>query len=238
MAVKRGLLIGVLALGLVLPTMAQVRSGHIANGAPQSSSRLQNGTHTPSMGDPSGGKVFTSPSIANPRPLGNTHLRNNFCRNGGACRQGFVGSFSYPFWGGALYWPGGFDYSTNSDLRDVVTQQQHIISELENEASQRRYFELRQQERTLLQDVAPESADPSPVRAPSQPSAAPETPTRLIFLDQHHINVNNYAIVGDQIYVLGPHTIATMKIPLSELDIPATTKANAAQGIDFHIPLP
>lgn len=58
--------------------------------------------------------------------------------------------------------------------------------------------------------------------------------TMLIFRDQHTLEVQNYAIVGQMLWSFGPGT--TQKIPLSDLDIPATTKANENRGLDFRLP--
>jgi hypothetical protein len=59
-------------------------------------------------------------------------------------------------------------------------------------------------------------------------------PTVLVFHDQHKQEVENYAIVGDTLWNFAPQQ--TVKIPLSELDIPATVKANQDRGITFSVP--
>jgi hypothetical protein len=56
----------------------------------------------------------------------------------------------------------------------------------------------------------------------------------LIFHDQHQQEVENYAIVGQTVWVFAPQH--TQKIPLTELDLPATTKANDDRGVDFRVP--
>lgn len=59
-------------------------------------------------------------------------------------------------------------------------------------------------------------------------------PTVLVFRDQHKQEVENYAIVGDTLWNFAPQQ--TVKIPLSELDIPATIKANQDRGVRFSVP--
>lgn len=59
-------------------------------------------------------------------------------------------------------------------------------------------------------------------------------PTVLVFRDQHKQEVQNYAIVADMLWDFAPQQ--TVKIPLSELDIPATVKANQDRGIRFSVP--
>ena len=69
---------------------------------------------------------------------------------------------------------------------------------------------------------------PSPVR-----EAKPSEPTVLIFRDGHQQDVTNYAIMGQTVYVLDDRT---QKIPLANLDVPATVKANDDRGMEFKIP--
>jgi len=58
--------------------------------------------------------------------------------------------------------------------------------------------------------------------------------TVLVFRDQHRQEIQNYAIVGQTLWTFAPQR--TQKIPLSELDIPATQKANDERGVDFRLP--
>jgi hypothetical protein len=55
-----------------------------------------------------------------------------------------------------------------------------------------------------------------------------------VFRDQHKQEVRNYAIVGQTLWSFG--TQRTEKIPLSDLDLPATTKVNDEHGVDFRLP--
>ncbi len=45
---------------------------------------------------------------------------------------------------------------------------------------------------------------------------------------------SNYAIVGQTLWNFSPQR--TQKIPLSDLDLPATTKANEERGVTFRVP--
>ena len=62
--------------------------------------------------------------------------------------------------------------------------------------------------------------------------AAPATV--IVFRDQHKEEIQNYAIIGQTLWDFAPQH--TQKIPLSDLDIPATTKANEDRGVNFNIP--
>ena len=80
------------------------------------------------------------------------------------------------------------------------------------------------------QDVYARSAPPPP--RDDRTEAAPATV--LVFRDQHKQDVQNYAIVGQTLWTFAPQR--TQKIPLSDLDLPATTKANEERGVDFRVP--
>lgn len=57
--------------------------------------------------------------------------------------------------------------------------------------------------------------------------------TVLVFRDGHRQEVANYAIMGSTLFVLsGPRS----RIPVAELDIPATERENQSRGVDFHVP--
>ena len=88
---------------------------------------------------------------------------------------------------------------------------------------------------------APVSADPAPLSsaARSAPAAQPQPvqpqdPSVLVFRDGHQLEVENYAIVDDALYDLTPGHLR--KIPLSQLDLAATVKANDDRGVDFTLP--
>jgi hypothetical protein len=58
--------------------------------------------------------------------------------------------------------------------------------------------------------------------------------TELVFRDKHTEEVQNYAIVGQTFWILNAEK--ARKIPIAQLDIPATQKANEARGVDFQLP--
>ena len=67
-----------------------------------------------------------------------------------------------------------------------------------------------------------------------KPEQEPET--ALVFRDKHVEEVRNYAISGGTLWVLNEQ--AAKKIPLAQLDIPATVKLNDDRGVDFQVPGP
>ncbi len=83
------------------------------------------------------------------------------------------------------------------------------------------------------QDLYAQSAPPPP-RQNQEEVTEPAPATVLVFRDEHKQEVQNYAIVGQILWNFNPQH--TQKIPLSDLDLPATTKANDERGVDFHVP--
>ncbi len=74
----------------------------------------------------------------------------------------------------------------------------------------------------------PVAAEPSPAEAREQ------VPVVLVYRDGHQKEVTNYAIVGTTLYDLG--AFVAHKIPLNELNLKATLKANDDRGVEFAVP--
>jgi len=73
--------------------------------------------------------------------------------------------------------------------------------------------------------------------APEQPRELP--PATLVFRDGHQEQVNSYTIVKDTIYTKSDYWASGSwgkKIQISDLDIPATMKANQEGGVNFSLP--
>ncbi len=73
-------------------------------------------------------------------------------------------------------------------------------------------------------------------RPQSRPQAEVESrpATVLVFKDQHIQEVRNYAIIGQTLWVFSEQH--AKKIPLAQLDLPATTKLNDERGVEFRLP--
>jgi hypothetical protein len=142
----------------------------------------------------------------------NHGFRNNCFRYG--CGWGYgYGVDPYWWWDGSSY-----------------DQDQEEQTGLANEMNQQSLYEQRMRQQGD-QDVYARST----LRPPRQ-SDPPEgvVPTVLIFRDQHQQEIQNYAIVGQTVWVFAPQH--TQKILLSDLDIPATTRINDERGVDFRVP--
>jgi hypothetical protein len=96
----------------------------------------------------------------------------------------------------------------------------------------KRSEELRQMREERDREELEEAKAEIPSRA--HETIADEPATILVFKDGHKTEVNNYAIVGDELYDFTPQH--HRRIALADLDIPASVKANDALGIDFRVP--
>jgi hypothetical protein len=126
-------------------------------------------------------------------------------------------------------WGYGYDPSWwwNSDSSYDQDQQDQIG--LANEMNAQSLDEQRMRDQGD-QDVYARSDPPS--HQPERTNPAPATV--LVFRDQHQQEVQNYAIVGQTLWNFSPQR--TEKIPLSQLDLAATIKANDERGVDFRLP--
>jgi hypothetical protein len=97
-------------------------------------------------------------------------------------------------------------------------------------------------EKNRGQSAPPDFSEPTKPRtarktAPAQPREVP--PALLVFRDGHQEEVNSYTIVKDTIYTKSDYWTSGSwgkKIQTSELDIPATLKANQERGVNFSLP--
>ena len=81
-------------------------------------------------------------------------------------------------------------------------------------------------------------ARPTPPNPPPPPQAEkkpePHQPTVLVFRDKDTQEVENYAIVGETLWIFDEQRAT--KAPLSSLDVDATTKLNEQRGVEFSMP--
>jgi hypothetical protein len=160
--------------------------------------------------------------------FGSRHFRNRVFFS--TFSPGFWGYYGYPaYYGGDSYstvdsYP-SYDYYGPSYYfaQNDVAQQQQDIDRLEDEVARLR--EERQSEQRQARDTSPPQA---------QSKSEVSTATLLIFRDKHTQEVQNYAVVGGTLWIFSEQRAT--KLPLSWLDIEATTKANDDRGVDFQLP--
>lgn len=152
-------------------------------------------------------------------------LRINNCF-GFACRN-----WGFPWWGWG-YDPWLWNWWDDHSSYDDDYYQNLAIAKQMNQQSLEQQRMMRQEEADGDQDAYAQrrSAPHSEADAPD-----PVLPTTvLVFRDQHQQEIGNYAIVGQTLWNFSPQH--TQKIPLSDLDLAATEKANDDRGITFRVP--
>jgi hypothetical protein len=161
-------------------------------------------------------------------------FRNNCfgysCRNWG---------YGYPGWGWGWGW--GYDpgWSSWDDQDRRFDEDYYRQYQLADEWNQRSLAEQRMRRQ---QDEAEDDQDAytprSPMRRPAPENVGqPQEPvpaTVLVFRDQHKEEISNYAIVGQMLMSFSAQR--TKRIPLADLDVAATEKANDDRGVNFRVP--
>jgi hypothetical protein len=157
--------------------------------------------------------------------------RGRFIRN---CFYGRCGL--YPAWG--WYYPGWYgdlgwydsDYDYDSYPAANYATADYGAATVQVEQQQQAEIDR------LNREVAELRETQEPARAPSQrPASEIESqPTEFVFRDGHTADIDNYAIMGDSLWVLASGR--SKKIPLSTVDLAATKKANDEHGVEFRTP--
>lgn len=83
--------------------------------------------------------------------------------------------------------------------------------------------------------IQPETTTAPQQSAPAEVIPPAEQPlTALVYRDGRHVDVRNYAVVGQTLWIFNEQR--AQKVPIGSIDIDATKKANAERGIDFALP--
>jgi hypothetical protein len=141
----------------------------------------------------------------------------------------------YPYYGGYGYGgygpyysqpaPVNYDNSDNSGNSDNTAQLSADVQNLSNQVAD------------LRNDVNGANSAGAPAPPGTSLSAAePAVATVFIFRDGLRVSGQNYAIAGPTLWVFNEHS--AQKFQMSNLDAAATEKANAANGVEFHVPAP
>ena len=220
--------VAILAGSVLIPTaIAQINAappsvtslgfgGRAINGTPPSVTSLGPHGYTPGF----------NPAFPNSRPVFSVNpflpQPNHHHRHGGFVPWGWgVGYYAVPY---------GY-YDQGDEAADEQTDDQYNGGPtiFDRRGSGR----VPRPPETISVEHAPvESASVAP--QPEAPPAPDQPQTVLVFKDGHQLEVENYAIVGSTLYDLTEGQ--RRKIPLSDLDLDATTKQNDERGIDFQVP--
>jgi hypothetical protein len=144
---------------------------------------------------------------------------------------GYLAAPYYPFWDYSNYYdnsgypayptdPGpeaGPAPSDNNGVGDRLAQLSSQVNDLQNQLAQR---------------PAPDSTSaPGTQQASPSPSSPPLT---VVLKSGQTLQVQNYAVMGNVLWDLSSQP--TRKIPFSNIDVPASTKATEASGAEFPNP--
>lgn len=191
-----------------------------------------------------GGNFSSSPGVAaSVTSLGPNGFGNSPAVFGNCCFPGFhFGGHSSGFSGRhhgprTVFFPVQAYYPPYTQV--IVVQPESAV--YEDEASEddvplMHANRLARSHRVRQRIVEPEpEAEPQPaVAAPAAEPVVAQPSTVLVFQDGHRSEIQNYAIVGDTLFDLAGNR--AHKIPLVDLDLPATQRANSDRGVDFQLP--
>jgi hypothetical protein len=203
---------------------------HTASGArPLGNSLGRSRAYPPAFRPPQ--HTFSANRIASANRFGREHridgarfrIRTHGFR--GPWRFGYPGWYGYydplfydPYW----WWDSSSSYDDDQS-QDIAQANEMNEQSLEEQRARENY------DNSDDQDLYSRSNEPR-----HSELTAPSPPTTLVFRDQHKQEIQNYAIIGQTLWSFSPQR--TEKIPLSEIDIPATTKANDDRGVNFKVP--
>jgi hypothetical protein len=137
------------------------------------------------------------------------------------------GGYAYPWWYGDTNWYDTssyysqpyypqYDYSDQNYANYPPAYQQNLEAEVNRLNDQ--VASLREQQEEMQ----------------SSHQTASSNPTELVFRDKHTEEIENYAIVGQTLWVLTADR--ARRIPLSDLNLSATRKANEDRSSEFNLP--
>jgi hypothetical protein len=236
-----------LILGLT-PVLAQHGAGHASAGghggmtshggfSAHTGGHAFGGTHsgagfgTHSSGRAFSGRAFSHPPLAsrNFNRFRGSRIRTRGFRNN-CSWYGCGWGYGYPYLGGGVdpywWWDSGSSDDQNQQYGSGAYDGQNYDGQNFDEQGAQG-----QRDQDLYARSAPQPRQSAP---PQEEKTEVISATVLVFRDQHKQEVQNYAIVGQTLWTFAPQR--TQKIPLTDLDLPATTKANDERGVDFRVP--
>jgi len=256
---RRAILLAFLLLALaILPATAQRGGGArgggggaraVGGGRPMAGPARSPGfAPRPAFGARPGGVAIrpntplSAGQFGNFGPNGFHHFGNGF--NHGRFHNRFRNNVVvWPWWGWG--WGGwGWDSDSYSNNYDNYLQQQAAYNQQLSLQGQLQYMQQQLAELRHDQEVQRNYADnQAATQAAPTSSAAPATskprdddpPTTLVFRDGKRMETQNYAIVGNTLWLMADNG-HMQKVPLSELDREATLKSNEDRGVDFRVP--
>jgi hypothetical protein len=179
------------------------------------------------------------------RPFGFRHFHNRFNHFG--FFNDCFGCFSPFFFGGGLffgppfypYYPGFYGDSYGDGYGGYGPPAQPVVVNSDNGNS----AELAAQVQQLTDEVSDLRSEENRrynddrARASSGATLSAKEPavnTVFVFRDGNRISAKSYAIAGQTLWIFNEQS--ARKYQVADLDAPATEQANAANGVEFHVP--
>ena len=138
----------------------------------------------------------------------------------------FLPFASYPYYSMPLYDESNYNNSQDTEQLEQANAQ---VSDLTNQIEQ-----LREE----LERIQEQQSSPRAAATPAPPAddakVEPPVSTTLVFRDGRRSQVENYAIVGNMLWVFNDQR--RTKIPIAELDLRSTQQVNEDRGVDFAVP--
>jgi hypothetical protein len=245
---------------LTTSALAQMRGAHggFSGARPAIVARAPSPRFTPRVAPGFAGNLHTRPAWSFRGPFSNGnfgfvngnsafrgHFHHHHPRNGfffNSPHNGFFFNFGFPYRGyyGYGYYPGyyypyysyyPYEYDSSADVSSQQNDQlQQQVSQLSNQIS---VLQAQQEEQAEAHSAAASTPPPPQPQQESQ-SNQPSVPTTLVFRDGKTEQVRNYAVAGKTLWIFNEQR--ARRIPLSELDIPATKNINEDRGVTFQLP--
>jgi len=186
--------------------------------------------------------VFVNRPFVN-HPFGFHHFHNHFGFFNGCfgCSPFFFGGglfFGPPFY---PYYPGfygdyygdGYGYGPQAQQPVVVNTDNGNSAQLAAEVQQLtdQVSDLRSEENRRYYEDRSRASSGATLSAKE-----PAVSTVFIFRDGNRISAKSYAIAGQTLWIFSEQN--ARKYQLADLDAQATEQANAANGVEFHVPAP
>ncbi|MBZ5566814.1 MAG: hypothetical protein LAN64_03070 [Acidobacteriia bacterium] len=177
----------------------------------------------------------------NPRPF---HHRRSFTSFPLAYPYAYPYTYPYTIY---PYYPLGlqsdFVYSDSAVqpayMEERDTGLQNEVYRLQGEVNQLQQQQAAQAERQQYALNSPTDT-PRPIPATRPRQEAPEPNTVLVYRDGHRVEIHNYAVVGQTLWVFSE--TRARKISLADLDLDVTRQVNEERGVEFSVrttaPLP
>lgn len=147
----------------------------------------------------------------------------------------YTRSWSWPWW--RQNWGSAPVIPVGSPETEDQTDQSAEPPPAPNEDSQLagQVDNLTKEVESMREGQACQDSDAAPPVEPPVKSQEIPPPTLVVYRDGHQTEIQNYAILGNTLWIFSDQT--ARRVPLDELDLAATRRVNGEKGMDFVAPV-